>query len=358
MTRDELQQLVASKYIDKGIFYLAPRVGKVKTSFNVCEKNGWKNIKIIAPRVDIFEGWKADKIKFEFEGDLEFCTFTSLGKQEYKDYDLIIIDEIHESSSEQLSNLKKIIGNNKSLGLSGTMTNKTQQKIYNTLGMSTCFHYSIEKAVEQGILADYQISIHLVDLDDKSAYIKTSKGMVTEKKRYNQFVWLTNKLSIEGKSTFFIDLKIISLLQNSLAKKNKTLQILKKSKNERVLIFCGTTDTADSLGIPTYHSKSKDKELFHSFCNGEGNHLATIKMMQSGITILPISKGIINYLSGNPEDSAQKICRFLNIEYNNLDKKADIQIICSNTSFEKERLRTALMFFNQDKIEYLKPKEL
>jgi superfamily II DNA or RNA helicase len=224
--------------------------------------------------------------------------------------------------------------------------------------MSVCFHYSIEKAVKEGILADYQISIHLVDLDDKSAYIKTSKGMVTEKKRYNQFVWLTNKLSVEGKSTFFIDLKIISLLQNSLAKKNKTLQILKKSKNERVLIFCGTTDTADSLEIPTYHSKSKDKELFHSFCNGEGNHLATIKMMQSGITILPISKGVINYLSGNPEDSAQKICRFLNIEYDNLSKKADIQIICSNTSFEKERLRTALMFFDQDKIEYLKPKEL
>ena len=76
-------------------------------------------------------------------------------------------------------------------------------------------------------------------------------------------------------------------------------------------------------------------------------------MMQSGITILPISLGIINYMSGNPEDSAQKICRFLGIEYDNLNKKAEIHIICSNTDFEKKRIETALMFFDENKIKYV-----
>ena len=98
------------------------------------------------------------------------------------------------------------------------------------------------------------------------------------------------------------------------------------------------------------YSEFSEKEIFNSFCNGEGNHLATIKMMQSGITILPISLGIINYMSGNPEDSAQKICRFLGIEYDNLNKKAEIHIRCSKTDFEKKRIETALMFFDENKI--------
>ena len=120
-----------------------------------------------------------------------------------------------------------------------------------------------------------------------------------------------------------------------------------------MLVFCGTTKIADSLDIPVYHSKAKEKKILQDFCEGEGLNLATIKMAQSGLTIKPINRGVVNYTSGNPEDTAQKICRFLGIEYNNLDKKAEIDIICSNTAFEKERLKTGLSFFDENKIKYI-----
>ena len=349
-TRDKLQKEAIEKYFNKGIYFLCPRFGKIKTSFLLCEKHNWNNIKVFAPRRDIFNGWIKDKEKFNFKGNIEFCTFTSLKKEENKFYDLIIIDEIQEASISQLKEINRIINNQNSIALSGTLTNKTQDNIYYTTQMRVCHKYSIEEGVKDNILCDYTLNIHYVNLDKSIKNIKTSKGFISEESRYNQLIWLKNKLLKENKSTFFIDLKIINLLQNSIAKQNKTLELLKKNKERRILVFCGTTETADSLNIPVYHSKTKEKEIFNSFCNGEGNHLATIKMMQSGITILPISLGIINYMSGNPEDSAQKICRFLGIEYDNLNKKAEIHIICSNTDFEKKRIETALMFFDENKI--------
>jgi len=297
------------------------------------------------------KGWKNYKEKFNFNGEIEFCTFTSLKKEKPCQKDLIVIDEIQEASIAQLKEINRVISNFNCVALSGTMTNKTQDNIFYTTQMSVCHKYSIEEGVEDNILADYTINIHYVDLDKENKYIKTSKGFVSEDKKYNQLIWLKDKMTKEKKPTFFIDLKIINLLQNSLAKQNKTKELLKLNKNKRVLVFCGTTETADNLDIPVYHSKTKEKDIFTSFCSGEGNHLATIKMMQSGVTILPISLGIINYMSGNPEDSAQKICRFLGIEYNNLNKKAEIHIICSNTEFEKKRMETALMFFSKNKIQ-------
>lgn len=351
--RDEIQKEAVETYKNKGIWYLAPRFGKVKTTFLLCEKNNWKNIKVLAPRKDIFESWKNDKIKFNFQGNLEFETFTSLHKIVPSVYDLTVIDEIHEASDKQLKELSRIIEYGKSIGLSGTMTKKTENDIYYSTGMEVCHKYSIAQGIEDGILADYSIKIHYVNLSNKLT-IPTKKGLISEAKRYSQLMWRKNMLKDNKKPYFFVDLAIINLLQNSEAKKQKTIQLLNKYDDERILVFCGTTETADDLGIPSYHSKTKEKEILDSFCKGKGKHMATIRMMQSGITILPISKGVINYMSGNPEDSAQKICRFLGIEYDNLDKKADIHIICTDTDFEKERLKTALMFFDEKKIVHYK----
>lgn len=351
--REELQWFVAKeKYYNGCIWYLSPRFGKIKATFNLCNYKNWKNILVVAPRTEIFESWKNDKKLFGFNSNLTFCTFNRCKKPIEEKYDLVVIDEIHEASDAELKGISEVIKTNKSLGLTGTMTFKTKNNIQNKTGMFVSYHYSINQAVKDGILSDYEINVHIVKLDNIKQNVKTSKGFVTEHRRYNQLNWLKNKLKEENKSTFFLDLKIIALLQSSEAKKQKTIEFLKKYQNERILVFCGLTEIADSLGIPSYHSKNKDKDSFKSFCEGEGKHMATIKLAQSGITIKPINRGLINYISGNPEDSAQKICRFIGIEYNNPNKKAIIDIVISNTEFEKERIKTALMFFDQDKIKY------
>lgn len=355
--RNIRQEEAANMWISsnkKSMINSCPRFGKTRTAILVMQKMNYKKILCAAPRLEVIQSWKNDLEKWKFDVDIEYVTHTSIEK--FKDWkgDLFILDEPHELSLNEIRKAKLIVDNNPTLALDGTTTNKTRDKLFSELGISTCYRYSINKGVEEGILADYNITIHLVDLNDNTPYIETKKGTITEKRRFGQLLYLKNKMEEERKSYFHLDLKIISLLQNSLAKKNKTLEILNKFKDERILVFCGSTNIADSLNIPVYHSKSKEKQIFEDFCNGKGTHLATIKMMESGVTILPISKGLVNYTSGSPEEAGQKLCRFLGIEYDNLDKKADIHIICSDTEFEKSRMKTALLFFDENKITWKK----
>lgn len=353
--REKRQEEAVNAYLQsdgKTIIYAAPRFGKIKVAIDIMQKKGYKQPLILAPRKDIEKGWIDDFKKWKYIGQPIFSTFASIKKitgHKFGLYDFLIIDEPHELSVNQQISLKPIVDVLPTLGLTGTMTNKTANELYDNLTLDTCYKFGIDDAVNEGILADYQICIHKVPLDNKYLVHGTSKGKrYTEKGYFDLYTHVRKK----AKMKHFIDMKLINIIQNSKAKAEETRRLLSKHSQERILVFCGTTETADSLGIPTYHSKSRESEIFNSFCRGVKYHqLATIKMMQAGVTITPINKGIINYTSGNPEDCAQKICRFLGYEYANPDKKAEIHIISSNEEFELGRLKTALLFFDQLKIQ-------
>jgi superfamily II DNA or RNA helicase len=300
--------------------------------------------------VDIFKGWE-DEMKKEGFIPLfwENTTFTSIGKIS-RIHDFVIIDEPHEMSVNQQIKLAEKLEKYKGpiLGLTGTLTNKTKNELYDNLNLDTCYTYPISQGVEEGILVDYQMFIHQVELDNIDKAWGAKKNH-TEKKWFDMTDFI-RKDSDNPKTKHMMNLRLINILQNSLAKRLKTMRLIHEYRRERILVFCGVTEVADGLQIPVYHSKAREKRIFEDFCSGTGMHLATIKMMQAGITVTPINKGIINYMSGNPEDSAQKICRFLGLEYNNPDKKAEIHIVSTNEDFELSRLRTGLSFFDPAKI--------
>lgn len=352
--REIRQREAVQAYLDsdeRSILYCAPRFGKIKCTIDILKEKGIRNPIIFAPRTDIEAGWKKDFEKFNIDGGYEFRTFNSMKKLTYFSHRLVIIDEIHEMSVNQQKQLAKIVGDRPILGLTGTMTQKTRKELYDNLTLDVCYKYSISQGVDEGILADYQIFIHKVPLDNKRYNYGTKKKNYTEQGYFNLNEYLRKEA--KGANKYFMELKLINILQNSIAKMEMTRKLISQYEDDRLLVFCGVTKIADELGIPVYHSKNKEKELFDKFCNGQSQYLATIKMMQAGITITPINKGIINYMSGSSEDSAQKICRFLGLEYNNPDKKAEIHIISSTEEFEQIRLNTGLQFFDPEKIKYL-----
>lgn len=336
----------------KSMINSCPRFGKIRTAIKIMQKANYNDILCSLPRLDIKNSWENEFQEMNFHPNIIYTT--NISAKKFKDWkgDLFIYDEPHESSIKQVKSVSKIVDNNNTLLLDGTVTRKTENKLLEHLKTDICYKYSIEQGVEEGILADYEIRIHLVDLDNNKKYISSTKALVTEKQKFKGLLWVRNKMKEEKKPYFFLDLKLISLAQGSIAKKEYTKKLLNEYKNERVLVFCGLASVADDLGIPAYHSKSNEKQLFKDFCEGIGEKLATIKMMESGITVKPIHTGVLNYTSGNPETTAQKICRFLGIEYNNPTKKAYLDIICSTEEFEKERIKTALMFFDENKIQW------
>ena len=355
--RDKRQKEFAEKWLKDGkfgILNLCPRFGKIRTSIIALNKLKPKSVLIAYPDNKIKDSWKEDFQELGFDDSIvTYTTHLSLKKLIKESFDIVIIDEIHLLSEAQIEVCKDLFDNNKQiLGLTGTLASDTERTLEEELNLHVIAHYPIEKAIEEGVIVDYEIHVIRVPLDNVT--LQDYKGkQKTEKKHFDGISWVINKMQYSGGDTMFMRLARMRVIQSSLAKTNATKRLLAKHKDERVLVFCGTTKVADSLGIPSYHNKSKEKQIFEDFAEGEGNHLAVVKIGNTGITYKPLDKVIINYFDSNAENLAQKINRCMAMEYNTPDKKAHIYIVSSNETVELKWLSKALEFFDKNKIKYI-----
>jgi superfamily II DNA or RNA helicase len=353
--RDKRQAEFAQIFLDHGefgILNLCPRFGKIYTSINILKKLD-KNIKVLIayPDLKIKAAWEAD---FETRGynnpNVTYTTHLSIKKHTEEQYDLVILDEIHLLSEAQIEAVKELKCVSV-LGLTGTLSSSTETTLREELKLCVLAEYTIDQAIKEGVIVDYQITVVNVPLDN-TVKVDYKGKLKTEKQQFDAYGWVINKMMATGKDTMFLRLARMRIIQNSLAKLNKTKELLAKHADERILVFCGITKIADKLGIPSYHSKSTEKEIFTDFAEGKGNHLAVVKIGNTGVTYKPLNRVIINYFDSNGENLAQKINRCMAMEYNNPDKKAQIYIVCSTEEVELKWLNKALEFFDQDKIKY------
>jgi superfamily II DNA or RNA helicase len=356
--RDRRQEEFANTWISTGrfgIIHACPRMGKCRIGILIMQKEGYKNILIAYPDNKIRDSWKKELEIMEMEDvNVTYTTYLSLHKHEKEEYDLVIADELHTLSENQIVALQRCMRANKAiLGLSGTLSLATERLLYRALNMAVVAHYPIEKAIKEGILPDYEIRVVKVPLDD--VILQTyGKYKSTEKKKFDGLTRVIATIEGQGKDPKFMRFARMRIIQNSLSKLRKTKELLNEFKDERILVFCGLTAIADRLNIPSHHSKSGDKTAFHSFVNIEGvKHLAVVKIGNTGVTYQKLNKVIINYFSSSSEDLCQKINRCMTLEYDNPGKKALIYITCSTEETEIKWLHRALAFFSKEKIKYL-----
>ena len=358
--RDQRQQEFAEQWLESkrfSIMYLCPRFGKIFNSINILEQlNPHCTVLVAYPDNKIRHSWEEDFKKREYNNpNVTFTTHLSLKKYVDKIFDIVILDEIHLLSDSQIDICKELFKENRQvLGLTGTMSQETTNTLWNELKLPVLATYSIAQAIEEGVITDYEITIVHVPLDNK---IKLSyKGRYkTEKQKFDELGWVINKMEKEGRDTMFMRLARMRIIQSSLAKLNKTIDLLHTAQQERILVFCGTIAIAENLGIPCHHSKSGDKELFNAFVNGrdEINHMAVVRIGNTGVTYTLLNKVIINYFGSNAENLAQKINRCMSMEYDNPNKKANIWIVSTTEPVEAKWLNKALEFFDKQKIKYI-----
>ncbi len=340
-----------------GILYLCPRFGKCRVGVFILESMpADAKILICYPNVEIEKAWKEEFDKMEYDySNVTFTTHLSMKKHSKEKWDLVIIDEIHLLSEAQLlvaADFKVI------LGLTGTMSTWTERTLGKRLGLNVLATYDLETAIKEGVITDYNIEVVSCSLDDRE--LQTYKNRKsTEKKEMKRLTTMLRRIEeaaeISGRfaNTKFIKLARMRIVQNSLAKMKMTRKILAENKDQRILVFCGVTAIADQIGCPVYHSKAGEKEVFRKFAEGEGNHLAVVKIGNTGVTYKPLNRVVVNYFDSNAENLAQKILRCMAMEYNTPDKKALITIICSDEPVERGWLKKALDFFEPSKIKYL-----
>jgi superfamily II DNA or RNA helicase len=355
--RDERQKEFANTWLDHGrfgILNLCPRFGKIYTTINALEQLPPHSTVLIAyPDLKIKESWETDFARREYNNpNITYTTHLSLHKYKEYDFDVIIIDEIHLLSEAQIEAAKELIEHNECvLGLTGTLSKWTEEILNRELGLFVVAEYPIEQAIEEGVIVDYEITVVKTPLDN--VHKQNYKGkMRTEKQQFDAYGYVIRSMEQTGGNTMFLRLARMRIIQNSIAKLKRTKQLLERHANDRVLVFCGVTDVADKLGIPSYHSKSSEKQLFEDFASGQGNHLAVVKIGNTGVTYKPLNRVIINYFDSNGENLAQKINRCMAMEYNTPDKKAHIYIVTSSEEVEQKWLNKALEFFDKRKIKY------
>jgi len=366
--RDRVQKEATESIISNrfyGIIDVAPRVGKSKIVIDSLRKVS-SNIKILITVpynaiiddgkgggwVNELEKWKVAKSKMP-----KLINQISLDKEPDEYYDLIICDEIHSLSENQIEQVKRC-SKGAILGLTGSLSKGTKLVLKKELGLKVIFEYSIEQAIKDGIIADYEINIVICNLDPNTKNIeggtKKKPFMTTE---YSQYHYLTRQfnrfkhLSWNNASYSKVKMMWAGKRSNFIYNAPLKIEVAKKliKKYDRALIFSSRKKVAEDLCENVYHSTSEGDELT-KFISGVYPKLGVVETVQMGITIPNLKVGIFHQMKSNEESAIQKVLRMCNLEEG---EKAKIYILVYMGTVDEDWLNKALLPFEDSKINYL-----
>lgn len=357
----EKQNELQEKFIKKGIeFYktstagyynLAMRFGKCRVSIEllkkICENNC--SVLIAYPDNKLKTTWEHECEIWRYDNpNISYVNFSSLKKHIDKAYSFFIIDEFHSASDNERELCFTIMANSqKTLALSGTVSDDTRMN----WGLREIGSYSTLQGIEDNILADYTITVHLVNLDDIEKKADKKGKLKTERQKYSDYTWVIESLKRQGASFMHLALARNRLSLSSRGKMNHLKKLLKKLEDKRVVVFTGLSKVADEIGIPSYHSKSKSDDGFQDFQSGKCNHLALAAMGKMGVTYKNLDSVILLNFTYNAEETSQILNRAIKLDYNS--KVADLHIICLNEPPELKKVKESLSMLDNTKIKYL-----
>jgi hypothetical protein len=354
--QDDLQKDMVKKGISffksysSGYFNLAMRFGKCKVSIDVLKEllPAHTTVLIAYPDNKLKETWQEECKLWNYTNpNLTYVNFSSLKKFTNFEFDIFIIDEFHACSVNETVYAHQIINNCKyTLGLSGTISDETK----NCWNMQEIAKYTTEEGIADKILADYKITIHQVNLDN-IIKIKDKKGKEkTEKKRYDDYTYVIEKLKREKTNYMHLSLSRNRLSLSSIGKLNCLKTLLKTLTNKRVIVFTGLCKVADNIGIPSYHKKSKNDDNYKLFQEEKYNCLALAAMGKVGVTYKNLDSVILLNFTYNAEETSQILNRAIKLDYNG--KIADLHILCLNEPPELKKLKEALSMLDENKIHF------
>ncbi len=357
MTQDELQNEVIDKTVgffskEKcGFLDLAMRTGKTRISILSMKD-------LLYPDSRVLICYPDNKLKYvwidEFNKwcpnislNITYTNFSSVKKYTKEFFDLIVCDEFHALSPAEEEYIKEI-DCGWSLFLSGTISGETKKKWPD---FKEIYKFTTLQGIDNQILADYQITVHLVDLDN---IIKTpnKKGkLITEKQRYDNYSYVIKQMQIDGKNAMHLALARNRLSLSSIGKLGYTKKLLvEKMQQKRTLIFTGLSEVADQFPC-SYHSKNKDDTWYRAFLNEEVTWLALAEMGKMGVTYPNLDSVILLNFTYNAEMSSQLLNRAIQLDYKG--KIADLHVICLNEPPEIKKVKESLSMLDSNKIKYI-----
>ncbi|HMQ46362.1 MAG TPA: DEAD/DEAH box helicase family protein [Saprospiraceae bacterium] len=370
----------------KGVFAMATGTGKTITSLNCVlkeyQQNPEKNYRavILVPTIALVEQWEKEAKAFNFQNIIKvssknewkselstiltsirfggnhsliiICTYATFYREQFQTYfrrlpqdTVLIADEGHNIASPKVLGVLPNVHLQKRIGLSATP--KRIYDPYGTGAMETFFQdaepytytFSMERAIEEGVLCQYRYFPHLVPLneDELGRYIEISKKLVKlydHKKGEHQKSDLVEKLLLARKR----------IVQKAEIKLGTTHEILKRQFIEQgnlkftfIYVPEGFAQNDDDVfveapqdlrlinqytqAIGSIHPKilvasftgttPDRKEVLRQFQGGEIHVLASMKCLDEGVDIPRAEFAVFCSSTGNPRQFIQRRGRVL-----------------------------------------------
>lgn len=355
--RDKLQKEAVEQYLQgppKTCFNISVRFGKTRLGIMVMQALKVKRVLILYPELNIKNAWETEFEKMEWKPEeVVYSTYLSVGKYTEEKFDLIIGDEIHKASENALFNLDGLLqGNERFLGLSGTYSDKTEQELWDFCRLRITHTYDTEDAIEDKIVANYEVTVVTFSLDDVSLYLKktkTKQWMTTETKELAYLNKVLENAKMSHRDMKFPALNRMRFINKCPSLKKTTQILMHHLKDKRYLLYGADTEFIDGLGIPTYHSKNMPKDNLRKFQEQEIDQLGLVQLASQGVTFKNLDTVVITNINSNSENLFQKLGRTLLQEG---DKVSQIYILCSDLQFQKKWLEASLKGIPREKIKY------
>lgn len=309
---------------------------------------------VVAPKLSIFTEWKAQAQEFKLAHltpHIKFTTYLSLTKEDL-DYDVLYLDECHsllDTHDEWLSKFK-----GKIIGLSGTPPKHANSEKGKMVAKycPIVYTYETDEAVEDKILNDYEIIVHMLDMDTaKNVHVKmgNKEWYTSERATYEYWTGRVENAN-PGKEVQIMRVMRMKAMMGFKSKEVLTRSLLREITN-KCIIFANTQEQSDMLYTHSYHSKNpSSKQNLDMFKSGEIIKLSCVLQLSEGVNIPKLKEGIILHAYGNERKTAQRIGRLLRL---NPKEKATVRVLCFRDSQDEYWVKNALEDFDQGKIRYV-----
>lgn len=311
---------------------------------------------LVAPKLAVETTWLDEAVKHNIDisgAELVFTTYLSLVKHAYERYDVIIFDECHSLLYSHLPVITDFKG--RILGLTGTPPRYHNSEKGEMVDRACPIRYSYitDEAVEDNIINDYKIIVHMMSLSQVSnipVYSKNNSRVFysSEQKDYDYWTKRIDDAKSKKEEQIASIMRMKALMR--FTTKEHYAKYLLNEIDDKCIVFCNTQDQADRICAHSVHSDNEDSDInLSDFKADKFDRLSCVLQLNEGINIPNLRAGIILHAYGNERKSSQRIGRLLRL---NPDDLAIVHVLGYKDTVDEKWIKEALKDFDKEKIKY------
>jgi RNA polymerase primary sigma factor len=275
-------------------------------------------------------------------------------------FDNLILDEIHRYASEKNINILKSQTYNKVMGLTATLGDIT----FDDFELKVIFTYTQRQAIQAGDLCEYDVwnmGVELTPLERATYDINEKQISATLKKykidAYTVYSNVGTPTQMRGRWILRrLYMRRQDILYNAKSKIIKTIELLEKHTNKKIIVFSKFIKTITLLSkvlerrgvkFGVYHSDLKDsvkQSVLYDYHINKTNILLAVEALDEGLDVPSTDMCVI--IAGNKTErqSIQRVGRILR-------KKATVAVVIQLYVFDTKDEQWALT-----RLKYMKGK--